>query len=325
MVYGLATYNGAPATWYAATSLNGVDWKLWHAQDSVYTWSNTQPELDWVSVLPTEAVRARYFEWLVTTVVISPNAALPSVNPTGKHYCAIKQIRFDWEEVAWPSEPTRLVNRAYVDYAIAQTQQLVRVGSSTIASTGSVNLLLPSSLPAQARLLQLSSSGAIDTASLDAGQWQTSLTTVQTFAHGQAGRLLLDSTALVAPAAGHIAFPDSVDCYWQNTMGMTRRWLVTAQLRLRNTVNPGGFAFEAWFGVHSALSILAIPRWHVTSARGDGTSDWGNGATLTVVGVLEVPALHLVWLAFNGTTQGANNYEVARDRESLVTITELPA
>ena len=66
-------------------------------------------------------------------------------------------------------------------------------------------------------------------------------------------------------------------------------------------------------------------RWHATSAHGDGASAWGNRATLTVAGVLDVPALHYVWLEFNGTTQGATPYEVARDRESLVTITELAA
>jgi len=265
MAYVMPIYNSAPATWYAATSLNGVDWKLWHARDSVYTWSNTLPELNWVSVLPTEAVRARYFEWLVTTVVIDPSATSPLINPTGRHSCIIQQVRFDWEEVAWPSEPTRLVNRAYVDYAIAQTQQLVRVGSSTIASTGSVNLLLPSSLPTQTRLLQLSSSGAIDTASLDAGQWQTPLTTAQTFAHGQLGALLCDTTALVAPAAAHISVfstpsNDGVSfVQWRNSMGVTRRWLVTAQLRLRNTANPGGFEFSAWL-VSDGASALALVR-----------------------------------------------------------------
>jgi hypothetical protein len=145
--------NWAPTQWIMATSNDSVNWTTWHTQTQ--TWSSSGQE---ISYTPNSPATGRYVMMFVQVIG----------NPSGgnRSNCQVVALKFDMTCVVYtpkmlntPVTPTDAANKHYVD-SHPHTSPLT-IGTSTIASGGTVALTLPSSLPASTTLVTLSNSGGL--------------------------------------------------------------------------------------------------------------------------------------------------------------------
>eukprot|EP00808_Paulinella_micropora_P030326 g74499.t1 len=148
----------APGQWAMAVSSNGSTWTMWHNQSVTQAFTVSEEK----AYTPT-AVACRYAVMLIKQC--------GSNNYTSRITCEIASLKFDFKEflylqknLAAPSLVTDAANKGYVD-SHAHTSPMT-IGTSTIASTGTVALSLPSALPASTSLTSLTSAGQLSASAL---------------------------------------------------------------------------------------------------------------------------------------------------------------